>query len=74
MEQKPPTKLTANIQALSERIKIAQQQKRKDLTVDLVLATAVLDEIVKLLAINAELHQAYLENMVVAVELDGGKF
>ena len=74
MEQNPPTKRTANIQTLSERIKIAQQQKRKDITVDLVLATGVLDEIVKLLSINAELHQAYLENMVVSVDLDGGKF
>lgn len=74
MESNTPIKLTQHLQTFSERVKIAQQGRRKDLVIDIDLATAMLSDIVKLLSLNAELHQLYLEQLVVQVELDGGKF
>jgi hypothetical protein len=38
------------------------------------LASGVISDIVKLLALNVELHQQYLENQLIQVELDAGNF
>lgn len=71
---KEPAKLTRNIQTFSERMKIAQQQRQQSITLDMNLASGVLDEVVKLLASNVELQAFYQENQVIDVELEGGKF
>ena len=70
----PEPKLTRNLQTLSDRVQVSQQSGRKDVILDVKLASGVISDIVKLLALNVELHQQYLENQLIHVELDAGNF
>jgi|TARA_B110000091_G_C13692650_1_gene422778 hypothetical protein len=70
----PEPKLTRNLQTLSDRVQVSQQSGRKDVILDVKLASGVISDIVKLLALNVELHQQYLENQLIQVELDAGNF
>ena len=75
MENSVPTvKLTRNLQTLSDRIQVAQQTGKRDVILDLPLASGVINEILKILALNAELHQQYLDNQLIQVELDAGNY
>jgi hypothetical protein len=76
MENSLPTspKLTVSLQKLADQIRVAQQSGRKDVVVDIKLASGAINEITKILLLNIELHQMYLENQAIAVELDGGNY
>ena len=74
MENSLPTspKLTVSLQKLADQIRVAQQSGRKDVVIDIKLASGAINEITKILLLNVELHQMYLDNQAIAVELDGG--
>lgn len=76
MENSLPTspKLTVSLQKLADQIRVAQQSGRKDVVIDIKLASGAINEITKILLLNTELHQMYLENQAIAVELDGGNY
>jgi hypothetical protein len=75
MENSLPTpKLTRNLQTLSDRVQVAQQTGKREVVLDIKLASGVVSEIVKLLSLNIELHQQYLENQLIQVELDAGNY
>jgi len=76
MENSLPTspKLTVSLQKLADQIRVAQQSGRKDVVIDIKLASGAINEITKILLLNIELHQMYLENQAIAVELDGGNY
>ena len=75
MEKSLPThKLTRNLQTLSDRVQVAQQTGKREVVLDIKLASGVVSEIVKLLSLNIELHQQYLENQLIQVELDAGNY
>lgn len=76
MENSLPTspKLTPNLQQLADRIRIAQQTGKRDVVLDIKLASGAINEITKILMLNVELHQLYLENQAIAIELDGGNY
>lgn len=67
-------KLTPNLQQLADRIRIAQQTGKRDVVLDIKLASGAINEITKILMLNVELHQLYLENQAIAIELDGGNY
>jgi hypothetical protein len=70
----PSAKLTVSLQRLADQIRVAQQSGRKDVVVDIKLASGAINEITKILLLNVELHQMYLENQAIAIELDGGNY
>ena len=70
----PSAKLTVSLQRLADQIRLAQQSGRKDVVVDIKLASGAINEITKILLLNVELHQMYLENQAIAIELDGGNY
>jgi len=76
MENSLPTspKLTVSLQKLADQIRVAQQSGRKDVVIDIKLASGAINEITKILLLNVELHQMYLDNQAIAVELDGGNY
>jgi len=76
MENSLPTspKLTVSLQRLADQIRVAQQSGRKDVVIDIKLASGAINEITKILLLNVELHQMYLDNQAIAVELDGGNY
>jgi len=76
MENSLPTspKLTVSLQRLADQIRVAHQSGRKDVVIDIKLASGAINEITKILLLNVELHQMYLDNQAIAVELDGGNY
>jgi len=55
-------------------VQVAQQTGKREVVLDIKLASGVVSEIVKLLSLNIELHQQYLENQLIQVELDAGNY
>lgn len=75
MENSLPTpKLTRNLQTLSDRVQVAQQTGKREVVLDMKLASGIVSEVVKILSLNIELHQQYLENQLIQVEIDAGNY